>query len=76
MNNWPNYALCLAFKKDGTVTAGNASGINDGASFVMLADEEAVNKYGLKPVAEIVAFGEGGGVSCFGVVTTVPFPGK
>lgn len=49
-----------AFKKDGTVTAGNASGINDGASFVMLADEEAVNKYGLKPVAEIVAFGEGG----------------
>ncbi|MDO5665802.1 MAG: acetyl-CoA C-acetyltransferase [Bacteroidia bacterium] len=49
-----------AFKKDGTVTAGNASGINDGASFVMLADEEAVAKYGLKPLAEIVAVGEGG----------------
>ncbi len=49
-----------AFKKDGTVTAGNASGINDGASFVMLASEEAVTKYGLKPLAEIVAFGEGG----------------
>ncbi|MDD3789767.1 MAG: acetyl-CoA C-acetyltransferase [Petrimonas sp.] len=49
-----------AFKKDGTVTAGNASGINDGASFVMLADEEAVAKYGLKPLAEILAVGEGG----------------
>jgi len=49
-----------AFKKDGTVTAGNASGINDGASFVMLADEEAVAKYGLKPLAEIVTVGEGG----------------
>ena len=53
-------ALRPAFKKDGTVTAGNASGINDGASFVMLADEEAVAKYGLKPMAEIVAVGEGG----------------
>lgn len=49
-----------AFKKDGTVTAGNASGINDGASFVMLADEEAVAKYGLKPLAEIVDVGQGG----------------
>lgn len=53
-------ALRPAFKKDGTVTAGNASGINDGASFVMLADEEAIAKYGLKPLAEIVAVGEGG----------------
>ena len=35
-------------------------GINDGASFVMLADEEAVKKYALKPLAEIVAIGEGG----------------
>ncbi|MDO4790435.1 MAG: acetyl-CoA C-acetyltransferase [Porphyromonas sp.] len=49
-----------AFKKDGTVTAGNASGINDGASFVMLADEEAIKKYNLTPLAEIIAFGEGG----------------
>lgn len=49
-----------AFKKDGTVTAGNASGINDGASFVMLADEKAVAEYGLKPLAEIVSVGEGG----------------
>jgi acetyl-CoA C-acetyltransferase len=49
-----------AFKKDGTVTAGNASGINDGASFVLVASEEAVAKYGLKPLAEIVATGQGG----------------
>ncbi|OJV36545.1 MAG: acetyl-CoA acetyltransferase [Bacteroidia bacterium 43-41] len=53
-------ALRPAFKKDGTVTAGNASGINDGASFVMLADEEAVAKYGLEPLAEIVAVAESG----------------
>ena len=49
-----------AFKADGTVTAGNASGINDGASFVILATEEAVQKYGLEPMAEIVAVGQGG----------------
>lgn len=49
-----------AFKKDGTVTAGNASGVNDGASFVMVASEDAVNKYGLKPLAEIIACGQGG----------------
>ena len=49
-----------AFKKDGTVTAGNASGINDGASFVLVASEEAVAKYGLTPLAEIVAAGQGG----------------
>lgn len=49
-----------AFKKDGTVTAGNASGINDGASFVMLADEEAVKKYNLTPLCEIVSVGTGG----------------
>ncbi|MHC1778714.1 MAG: acetyl-CoA C-acetyltransferase [Bacteroidales bacterium] len=53
-------ALKPAFKKDGTVTAGNASGVNDGASFVMLASEEAVNKYSLKPIAEIIAHGQGG----------------
>lgn len=49
-----------AFKKDGTVTAGNASGINDGASFVLLASEEAVKKYNLTPLAEIVSTGQGG----------------
>ncbi|PKP43428.1 MAG: acetyl-CoA C-acyltransferase [Bacteroidetes bacterium HGW-Bacteroidetes-10] len=49
-----------AFKKDGTVTAGNASGVNDGASFVMVVSEDAVKQYGLKPLAEIVAVGQGG----------------
>lgn len=49
-----------AFAKDGTVTAGNASGINDGASFVLLASEEAVKKYNLKPIAEIIGTGQGG----------------
>ena len=47
-----------AFVKDGTVTAGNASGLNDGASFVLLASEEAVEKYGLTPLAEVVAVGQ------------------
>lgn len=49
-----------AFKKDGTVTAGNASGINDGASFVLVASEEAIKKHNLTPLAEIVAIGQGG----------------
>ncbi len=49
-----------AFIKDGTVTAGNASGINDGASFLLVASEDAVKKYGLKPLCEIVGIGQGG----------------
>lgn len=49
-----------AFKPDGTVTAGNASGINDGASFVVLASEQAVKQYNLKPLAEVVGIGQGG----------------
>ena len=49
-----------AFKKEGTVTAGNASGVNDGASFILLASEEKVAELGLKPLAEIVAVGQGG----------------
>lgn len=49
-----------AFKGDGTVTAGNASGINDGASFLLVASEEAVKKYGLKPLCEIIGIGQGG----------------
>ncbi len=42
-----------AFKKNGTVTAGNSSGINDGAAALLLASEDAVKKYGLKPIAKI-----------------------
>ena len=49
-----------AFKKDGTVTAGNASGINDGASFLILASEQAVKEYNLQPMAELIGWGQGG----------------
>jgi acetyl-CoA C-acetyltransferase len=47
-----------AFTKDGTVTAANASTINDGASALILASEKAVKKYGLKPIAKIVGFAD------------------
>ncbi|MBR4743154.1 MAG: acetyl-CoA C-acetyltransferase [Oscillospiraceae bacterium] len=51
-----------AFKTDGTgrVTAGNSSGINDGAAAIVLASGEAVEKYGLKPLAKLVSWGQGG----------------
>ncbi len=49
-----------AFKKDGTVTAANASGVNDGAAALLLASESAVKQYGLQPIAEIVSYGQGG----------------
>ncbi|MCW4045420.1 MAG: acetyl-CoA C-acetyltransferase [Candidatus Bathyarchaeota archaeon] len=45
-----------AFKKDGTVTAGNASGINDAAAAVLLMNEEACTQLGLKPLARIIGF--------------------
>src|SRR5437764_1016015 len=45
-----------AFKKDGTVTAGNASGIVDGGAALILASQEAVDRYGLKPIARLVAW--------------------
>lgn len=44
-----------AFKKDGTVTAGNASGLNDGAAAVLLASEKAMKQFSLKPLARIVS---------------------
>jgi len=44
-----------AFIKDGTVTAGNSSGINDGAAAMLLAGEQAVKQYALKPLARIVS---------------------
>ena len=49
-----------AFIKDGTVTAGNSSGINDGAAAMLLASEAAVKKYNLKPIAKIVAMAVAG----------------
>jgi len=47
-----------AFSPDGTVTAANASTINDGAAALILASEEAVKKYGLKPIARIVSYAD------------------
>jgi acetyl-CoA C-acetyltransferase len=47
-----------AFDKDGTITAANASTLNDGASALILASEEAVAKYGLKPLAKIVSYAD------------------
>ncbi|ARR53920.1 acetyl-CoA acetyltransferase [Rhizorhabdus wittichii DC-6] len=48
------------FKKDGTVTAANASGINDGAAMVVLATKKAVDAKGLKPLARILSWGHAG----------------
>lgn len=47
-----------AFDKEGTITAANASTLNDGASALILASKEAVEKYGLKPIAKIVSFAD------------------
>jgi acetyl-CoA C-acetyltransferase len=52
--------LRAAFKKDGTVTAGNASGINDGAAAVVLMEKGAAEKAGLKPMARLVSYGISG----------------
>lgn len=50
-----------AFKKEGgTVTAGNASGLNDGAAAILLASDDAVKKYNLKPLAKIISSGVAG----------------
>ena len=51
-----------AFRKEGTVTAGNASGMNDGAAALILASEEAVKKYGLKPKIHVNQFNSIGGI--------------
>jgi acetyl-CoA C-acetyltransferase len=48
------------FKKDGTVTAGNASGINDGAAGLVLATGDAVRRLGLKPLARLVGYAHAG----------------
>ena len=52
--------LRAVFQKDGTVTAGNASGINDGASMTLIASEDAIKKHNLKPLVEIVSFAQMG----------------
>ncbi len=50
-------SLRPAFQKDGTITAANASSINDGASALVLASEDAVKKHGLTPLAKIAGYG-------------------
>ncbi len=47
-----------AFDKDGTITAANASTLNDGASALVLASAEAVEKYGLKPIAKLLSYAD------------------
>ena len=57
-----------AFRKDGSVTAGNSSGINDGASAVLLSSKQAAEEMGLKPMARIVTSAVAGvDPSCMGV---------
>ena len=51
-------SLRPAFTPEGTVTAANASTINDGASALILASEDAVSKYGLQPIAEVLAYAD------------------
>ena len=49
-----------AFDKNGSVTAGNASGINDGGVAFVIASQQAVDEYQLQPLAEIISYGQGG----------------
>ncbi|MCB0477500.1 MAG: acetyl-CoA C-acyltransferase [Crocinitomicaceae bacterium] len=51
-------ALRPVFAKEGTVTAANASTLNDGASALILASKEAVEKHGLKPIAKVVSYAD------------------
>lgn len=51
-------ALRPAFDKEGTITAANASTLNDGASALILASAEAVEKHGLKPIAKIISYAD------------------
>jgi acetyl-CoA C-acetyltransferase len=52
--------LKAAFQKDGTVTAGNASGLNDGAAAIVMMEASAAERKGLKPIARLVAYGHAG----------------
>ena len=61
-----------AFKKDGTVTAGNAPGLNDGAASLMVVSEEFAQTHGLKPLAEIIDYATGGLAPEWVMMTPVP----
>src|ERR1700722_12332 len=53
-------ALPTPFRKGGTVTAGNASGVNDGAAAIIIASEAAVKRFGLKPLARVIGLATAG----------------
>jgi len=67
-DEFPRYGTTLesmgklkpAFRKDGTVTAGNASGINDGAAAIVVMSAEKAEELGIKPMAKIVSYGSKG----------------
>ena len=61
-----------AFKKDGSVTAGNAPGLNDGAASLMVVSEEFAKSHGLKPLAEIIDYATGGLAPEWVMMTPVP----
>lgn len=63
-----------AFKKDGTVTAGNSSGINDGAAMMLLMSKGKADELGIKPLARIISYGSAGlepGIMGYGPVPAV-----
>jgi len=65
-----------AFVKDGTVTAGNSSGLNDGAAAMLLASEEAVKNYNLQPLARVVSMAVAGVDPAIMGIGPVPASGK
>ena len=65
-------SLTPAFKKDGTVTAGNSSGINDGASAMLIVSEDMITKYNLNPMAKIVSMAIAGVDPAFMGVGPIP----
>ena len=69
-------SLQPAFKKDGSVTAGNSSGINDGAAAMLLASEDAVKKYDLQPMARVVSMAVAGVDPAIMGIGPVPATGK
>jgi acetyl-CoA C-acetyltransferase len=61
-------SLKPAFKKDGTVTAGNASGVNDGSAAALVVSEATMKKYNLKPIARVVSMAVAGVTpDCMGI---------
>ncbi|MCH8326076.1 MAG: thiolase family protein, partial [Bacteroidetes bacterium] len=65
-------SLTPAFKKGGTVTAGNSSGINDGASAMLIVSEDVITKYNLNPMAKIVSMAIAGVDPAFMGVGPIP----